>query len=116
MMWASTVKGQMQGLVPGVYSSHTRDCWHTQHTGVSTRGAWGRTVLSRPWASWHAMGEEGGFSLLLSLGTEGTHEQTLPLLPLSQGQAIHGILISNHYSKWRRDWPGPNHYRVRCKR
>lgn len=34
------------------------------------------------------MGEDGGFSLLPSLGTEGNHEQTLPLPPLSQGEAI----------------------------
>lgn len=91
MIWTSPVKDTPQGLVPGVYFPHTRDCSQTTHTGIGTVGrgsspasAEDRT-FSQPLISWHEMGQDG-FLLLPSLGTEGTHKQT-PLPPLSQAKA-----------------------------
>ena len=79
------------GLSARCLFPHTRDCSDTTHTGVGTVG--GSSALasvedrafSQPLASWREMGQDQ-FSLLSSLGTEGTHEQTT-LPPLSQEEA-----------------------------
>ena len=119
-------KDKPQGLGAGVYSPPTL-CHqaglltYTTYTGVGTRGE-NRTpdlggedrALSQPLAPWCGMEEDGSLSCL-HLGTEGTHEKTTPSTSQPRRSLLDEMSRSNYHSKWRRDWPGPGHYKVRSK-